>query len=45
MMKRRSYYSIDEILHFIHKHYQEHLSVTHIANRFKIERASFSLYI
>jgi len=31
-------YSIEEILHFIHEHYQEHLSVTHIADRFKIER-------
>ena len=31
-------YSIEEILHFIHKHYQEHLSVTDIANRFNIER-------
>ena len=31
-------YSIDEILHFIHKHYQEHLSVTDIANVFKIDR-------
>ena len=31
-------YSIEEILHFIHEHYQQHLSVTHIANHFKIER-------
>ena len=31
-------YSIEEILHFIHKHYQEHLSVTDIAHFFKIDR-------
>lgn len=31
-------YSIEEILHYIHGHYQEHLSVTDIANRFNIER-------
>ena len=31
-------YSIEEMLHFIHEHYQEHLSVTDMANLFKIER-------
>lgn len=31
-------HSIEEILHFIHEHYQEHLSVTHIADLFQIER-------
>ena len=30
--------SIEDILHFIHEHYQEPLSVTHIANLFKIDR-------
>ena len=36
--EKESDYSIDEILHFIHEHYQQHLSVTDIANLFKIER-------
>ena len=31
-------HSIEEILRFIHEHYQEQLSVTHIANLFQIER-------
>ena len=31
-------YSIEEVLHFIHEHYQERLSVTDIANHFKIDR-------
>ena len=31
-------YRIEEILHFIHEHYQEQLSVTHIADLFQIER-------
>lgn len=31
-------HSIEEILQFIHEHYQEHLSVTHIADLFQIER-------
>lgn len=30
--------SIEEVLHFIHKHYREHLSVTDIADFFKIDR-------
>jgi len=36
--EKENNHSIEEILHFIHEHYQEQLSVTHIANLFQIER-------
>ena len=36
--EKENEYSIEAILQFIHEHYQEHLTVTHIADLFKIER-------
>lgn len=36
--EKENEYSIEAILQFIHEHYQEHLTVTHIADLFKMER-------